>query len=211
MQNYAFPYPTMYCYYPIQTCTPYIVYPQQIVIQSQMQPIQQEVSNQNCFNIITKQHLEETKPPEVQDNYDYNLDEEDQDENDEDYKVMHLNENLEKSNLVNQLNGSTNLQKNYAKAIILYIKQQNPIIVKELGQKKAINFYRVINKIQNKIRNLTHIRKYTRDEDFIKLFRILCNKFLRKDCVSYIYNSKIQQKTSHLKGKHIIKNNLIKI
>ncbi|CAD8075268.1 unnamed protein product [Paramecium sonneborni] len=211
MYNCTFPYQPMFCYYPMQTYTPYIIYPQQIVVQTQIQPREQEVSNNNCFNNSTKQHFEETKPPESQDNGDLDLDVEYSDEKDEDYRATGLNENQEKSYAVNQLNGSTNIQKNYAKAVILYIKQQNAVVVAQLGEKKAFKFYRVVKKMQNNIRNLTHVNKYTRDEDFIKLFRILCNKFLRKDYISYIYNSKIQQKTSHLKGKHIIRKNLFKI
>ncbi|CAD8074896.1 unnamed protein product [Paramecium primaurelia] len=179
--------------------------------QTQVQSNQQEESNQNCIKNVTKQHLEETKPPENQDNYDFDLLDEHSDGNDEDYSAKGLNDNQEKNYAVNQLNGSTNIQKNYAKAVILYIKQQNAIVVSQLGDKKALKFYRLVKKMQNNIRNLSHISKYTRDEDFIKIFRILCNKFLRKDCISYIYNSKIQQKTSHLKGKHIIKKNLFKI
>ncbi|CAD8166813.1 unnamed protein product [Paramecium pentaurelia] len=179
--------------------------------QTQVQSNQQEESNQNCIKNVTKQHLEETKPPENQDNQDFDMLDEHSDGNDEDYSAKGLNDNQEKSYAVNQLNGSTNIQKNYAKAVILYIKQQNAIVVSQLGDKKALKFYRLVKKMQNNIRNLSHISKYTRDEDFIKIFRILCNKFLRKDCISYIYNSKIQQKTSHLKGKHIIKKNLFKI
>ncbi|CAK74681.1 unnamed protein product (macronuclear) [Paramecium tetraurelia] len=211
MQNYNIPSQPMFCYYPMQIYNPYFFYPQQIVVQTQPQINEQEISNQNCFNIIKKQNLEETKPPEAQDSHNFDFDIDDQDDKDEDYKVMCSNENSDRNNIVNQLKGSTNLQKNYARAVILYIKQQNSSIVKELGQKKATYFFRFITKIQNKIRNLSHINNYTRDEEFIRLFRMLCNKFLRKDCVSYIYNSKIKQKTSHLKGKHAINKNLFKI
>ncbi|CAD8088204.1 unnamed protein product [Paramecium sonneborni] len=215
MYNCTFPYQPLFCYYPMQTFTPYIMYPQQIVVQTQIQLSEQQVvQNDNYLNNLTKQHYEETKPHGSQDNVDLDLDVEYQDEKveqDEDYRATCLKENQEKSYAVNQLIGSTNLQKNYAKAVILYIKQQNVAVVAELGDKKAVKFYRLIRKLQNNIKNITHITKYTRDEDFIRVFRILCNKFLRKDYVSYIYNSKIQQKTSHLKGKHIIRQKLFKI
>ncbi|CAD8161133.1 unnamed protein product [Paramecium octaurelia] len=211
MQNYNIPSQPMFCYYQMQIYNPYFFYPQQIVVQNQTQANEYEPSNFNCFNIIKKQNLEETKPPEPQDSENIDFDVEDQDDKDEDYKVMCSKENSERNNIVNQLNGSTNLQKNYARAVILYVKQQNSSIVKELGQKRATHFFRFVTKIKNKIRNLSHINNYTRDEEFIRLFRILCNKFLRKDWVSYIYNSKIKQKTSHLKGKHGIYKNLFKI
>ncbi|CAK79393.1 unnamed protein product (macronuclear) [Paramecium tetraurelia] len=201
----------VFCYYPLQAYTPYIIYPQQILVQPQVQTNEIDESNKNNIKMVTKQHLEETKPPENYENQDLDLADEHSDGNDEDYSAKGLNENQEKSYAVNQLNGSTNIQKNYAKAVILYIKQQNATVISQLGDKKASKFYRLVKKMQNNIRNLSHISKYTRDEDFIQLFRILCNKFLRKDCISYIYNSKIQQKTSHLKGKHIIKKNLFKI
>lgn len=42
-----------------------------------------------------------------------------------------------------------------------------------LGEQKAFKFFQLVKKIQNKIRNITHIRKYTKDEEYIKLFRIL--------------------------------------
>ncbi|CAD8176439.1 unnamed protein product [Paramecium octaurelia] len=201
----------VFCYYPMQAYTPYIIYPQQILVQPQVQTNENDESKKNSIKMVTKQHLEETKPPENYENQDLDLADEHSDGNDEDYSAKGLNENQEKSYAVNQLNGSTNIQKNYAKAVILYIKQQNATVISQLGDKKASKFYRLVKKMQNNIRNLSHISKYTRDEDFIQLFRILCNKFLRKDCISYIYNSKIQQKTSHLKGKHIIKKNLFKI
>lgn len=42
-----------------------------------------------------------------------------------------------------------------------------------LGEKKAFKFFQLVKKIQNKTRNITHIRKYTKDEEYLKLFRML--------------------------------------
>ncbi|CAD8130465.1 unnamed protein product [Paramecium sonneborni] len=67
-----------------------------------------------------------------------------------------------------------------------------------------------MNRLRNKLRNIAHITRYTHNEDFLKMFRILGNNFLRKDHVSYIYNSKIQQKSCHVANRTIVKNSLLK-
>ncbi|CAD8072302.1 unnamed protein product [Paramecium sonneborni] len=106
---------------------------------------------------------------------------------------------------------STNLHKNFTKALVAYAIRQQFIIYKLLGEKKGQSFLELMHTVKNKLCNLAHILQFTRNDEFLKTFRTLGFIFLKKESVSYIYNSKIQQKTSHLKHKAIIKKTLLKI
>ncbi|CAD8062032.1 unnamed protein product [Paramecium sonneborni] len=111
---------------------------------------------------------------------------------------------------INLLQKSTNIQKNYAKAIISYACGQRILIINTLGKKKGIEFLKIINKLKNKLKNINHIKNYTQKESYLSMFRILGNKFLKNEAVSYIYHSNIQQKSCHLKHLKMIEQNLLK-
>ncbi|CAD8066375.1 unnamed protein product [Paramecium sonneborni] len=106
---------------------------------------------------------------------------------------------------------STNLHKNFTKALVAYAIRQQFIIYKLLGETKGQSFLELMHSVKNKLCNLAHILQFTKNDEFLKAFRTLGFIFLKKESVSYIYNSKIQQKTSHLKHKAIIKKTLLKI
>ncbi|CAD8051807.1 unnamed protein product [Paramecium primaurelia] len=111
---------------------------------------------------------------------------------------------------INLLQKSTNIQKNYAKAIVSYACGQRVIIINTLGKKKGIEFLKIINQLKNKLKNINHIKNYTQKESYLSMFRILGNKFLKNEAVSYIYHSNIQQKSCHLKHLKMIEQNLLK-
>ncbi|CAD8069533.1 unnamed protein product [Paramecium sonneborni] len=111
---------------------------------------------------------------------------------------------------INLLQKSTNIQKNYAKAIISYSCGQRVLIINTLGKKKGIEFLKIINQLKNKLKNINHIKNYTQKESFLSMFRILGNKFIKNEAVSYIYHSNIQQKSCHLKHLKVVQQNLLK-
>ncbi|CAK86771.1 unnamed protein product (macronuclear) [Paramecium tetraurelia] len=115
-----------------------------------------------------------------------------------------------KSQKPNFLVKSTNIQKNYAKAIVSFACRQKHLICSILGETRAQEFLKLMNRLRNKLRNIAHIKRYTHHQDFLMMFRILGNNFLRNDSVSYIYNSKIQQKSCHVANKTIVRNSLLK-
>ncbi|CAD8164815.1 unnamed protein product [Paramecium pentaurelia] len=106
---------------------------------------------------------------------------------------------------------TTNFHKNFAKAIVAYAIRQQIIILKILGEQKGQEFLELIQSLKNKLSNLTHLIKHTCNPDFLKTFRILTMNFLKKESIQYIYNSKIQQKSNHLRHKNIIKKTLLRI
>ncbi|CAK79831.1 unnamed protein product (macronuclear) [Paramecium tetraurelia] len=112
---------------------------------------------------------------------------------------------------IHEVLDSTNLHKNFAKALIAYTLRSQFIIYKLLGEKKGQEFLDLMQSVKNKLCNLTHILQFTKNDEFLRAFRTLGFIFLKKESVPYIYNSKIQQKTSHLKHKVIIKKTLLKI
>ncbi|CAD8071760.1 unnamed protein product [Paramecium primaurelia] len=136
--------------------------------------------------------------------------------NQEQIRDIHIQNKINKSILQkksqkpNFLVKSTNIQKNYAKAIVSFACRQKNLIQQTLGDIRAQEFLKLMNRLRNKLRNIAHITRYTHHEDFLMMFRILGNNFLRKDSVSYIYNSKIQQKSCHVANKTIVKNSLLK-
>ncbi|CAD8100983.1 unnamed protein product [Paramecium sonneborni] len=105
---------------------------------------------------------------------------------------------------------STNIQKNYAKAIVQYACRQRSIIFDTLGDDRGQEFLQLMNRLKNRLRNIGHITRYTHFEDFLQLFRILGNNFMKKESVCYIYNSKIQQKSCHLSNMSFVRNSLLK-
>ncbi|CAD8065670.1 unnamed protein product [Paramecium sonneborni] len=111
----------------------------------------------------------------------------------------------------NLLVDSTNIQKNFSKAIVQYALRQKKTVYQILGEEKGNQFLLFMSELVNQLRNLFHLVKYTQDEEYLKLIRILGNNFLRKESTCYIYNSKIRQKTSHIKHKAIVKKVLLKL
>ncbi|CAD8075266.1 unnamed protein product [Paramecium sonneborni] len=106
---------------------------------------------------------------------------------------------------------TTNFHKNFAKAIVAYSIRQQFFIFKILGEQKGQEFLELLQSLKSKLSNLTHIVKHTSNPEFLKTFRILGMNFLKKESIQYIYNSKIQQKSRHLKHKNIIKKTLLRI
>ncbi|CAD8049875.1 unnamed protein product [Paramecium primaurelia] len=106
---------------------------------------------------------------------------------------------------------STNIQKNYAKAILQYILRQRIEIMKYLGEKQGIEFLKIITQLKNNIKNVKHLIKYTNNEKQLKLFRILSNRFLKKEAIGYVYNSNIKSASQHIQYRHLILHNLQKI
>ncbi|CAK66879.1 unnamed protein product (macronuclear) [Paramecium tetraurelia] len=111
----------------------------------------------------------------------------------------------------NLLVDSTNIQKNFSKAIVQYALRQKKTVYQILGEEKGNQFLLFMSELVNQLRNLFHLVKYTQDEEYLKAIRILGNNFLRKESTCYIYNSKIRQKTSHIKHKAIVKKVLLKL
>ncbi|CAD8176437.1 unnamed protein product [Paramecium octaurelia] len=106
---------------------------------------------------------------------------------------------------------TTNLHKNFSKAIVAYAIRQQFLIFRILGEQKGQEFLELLQSLKNKLSNLTHFVKHTSNLEFQKTFRILGMNFLKKESIQYIYNSKIQEKSSHLKHKKIIKKTLLRI
>ncbi|CAK89700.1 unnamed protein product (macronuclear) [Paramecium tetraurelia] len=110
----------------------------------------------------------------------------------------------------NLLVKSTNIQKNYAKAMVSYACRQRALVFETLGEQGGEEFLKLMIRLKNRLRNVAHITRFTHVEEFLSLFRILGNNFMKKDSVSYIYNSKIQQKSCHLSNMTIVRNSLLK-
>ncbi|CAK90714.1 unnamed protein product (macronuclear) [Paramecium tetraurelia] len=105
---------------------------------------------------------------------------------------------------------STNIQKNYAKAIVQYVLRQRVEILKYLGEKQGIEFLKLLTQLKNNIKNVKHLIRYTNDEKQLKLFRILSNRFLKKEAIGYAYNSNIKSASQHIQYRHLIQLNLQK-
>ncbi|CAD8136730.1 unnamed protein product [Paramecium pentaurelia] len=105
---------------------------------------------------------------------------------------------------------STNIQKNYAKAIVQYILRQRIEILNYLGEKQGIEFLKLLTQLKNNIKNVKHLIRYTNNEKQQKLFRILSNRFLKKEAIGYVYNSNIKSTSQHILYRHLIQLNLQK-
>ncbi|CAK55819.1 unnamed protein product (macronuclear) [Paramecium tetraurelia] len=105
---------------------------------------------------------------------------------------------------------SKNIQKNYAKAIAGFVYKNKSLASKILGNQEVDEFIQLIKLIKNQIQNVSHISQYTNNQDFIKAFRILGNYFLRTKSNSYIFNSRILKKNSHLRHKKLIHHSLLR-
>ncbi|CAK55820.1 unnamed protein product (macronuclear) [Paramecium tetraurelia] len=116
--------------------------------------------------------------------------------------------NILQSNSLSQK--STNIQKNYAKAIVQYILRQRIEVLKYLGEKQGIEFLKLLTQLKNNIKNVKHLIKYTNDDKQQKLFRILSNRFLKKEAIGYVYNSNIKSTSQHILYRHLIQLNLQK-
>ncbi|CAD8134215.1 unnamed protein product [Paramecium octaurelia] len=103
---------------------------------------------------------------------------------------------------------STNISKNYAKAIILFMIRQRIEILQYLGEKQGIEFLKILTSLKNNIKNIKHIKKYLKDDTQLRLFRIIANRFLRKEAIGYVYNSNIKSTSHHLKQRNEIRLNL---
>ncbi|CAD8154276.1 unnamed protein product [Paramecium pentaurelia] len=126
-------------------------------------------------------------------------------------EIIKKKKQVSKNTKTHEILDSTNYHKNFTKALIAYAIRQQFIIYKLLGETKGQQFLELMHSVKNKLCNLTHILQMTKNDEFLKAFRTLGFIFLKKESVPYIYNSKIQQKTSHLKHKVIIKKTLLKI
>lgn len=83
-------------------------------------------------------------------------------------------------------------------------------MAKLLGEKKAKELIALMSTLRNRIGNLSHIIRYTNDEEILQMVRIMGINFLKKESAAYVYSSKIQHKTNHIKNRHLIKKNLMK-
>lgn len=68
---------------------------------------------------------------------------------------------------------STNLHKNFTKAIVSYATRQQFVIYKLLGEQKGQEFLELMQTLKNKLSNLTHIQKYTKNDEMLRTFRII--------------------------------------
>ncbi|CAD8048586.1 unnamed protein product [Paramecium sonneborni] len=130
-------------------------------------------------------------------------------------KPIQENEKIFKSSnpLKNQVQfekESKNIQKNYAKAIASFVYKNKSLASKILNPTEVDEFIQLTKLIKNQIQNVSHISQYTNKEDFIKAFRILGNYFLKTKSNSYIFNSRIQKKNSHLRHKKLIHHSLLR-
>ncbi|CAK90713.1 unnamed protein product (macronuclear) [Paramecium tetraurelia] len=105
---------------------------------------------------------------------------------------------------------SKNIQKNYAKAIASFIYKNKQLTSKILNTSEVDEFIKLVKLIKNQIQNVSHISQYTNKQDFIRAFRILGNYFLKTKSNSYIFNSRIQKKNSHLRHKKLIHHSLLR-
>ncbi|CAD8052061.1 unnamed protein product [Paramecium sonneborni] len=105
---------------------------------------------------------------------------------------------------------SKNIQKNYAKAIAGFVYKNKPLASRILKTSEVDEFIKLTKLIKNEIQNVSHISQYTSKQDFIKAFRILGNYFLKTKSNSYIFNSRIQKKNSHLRHKKLIQHSLLR-
>ncbi|CAD8049873.1 unnamed protein product [Paramecium primaurelia] len=105
---------------------------------------------------------------------------------------------------------SKNIQKNYAKAIASFVYKNKQLASKILNTPEVDEFIQLVKLIKNQIQNVSHISQYTNKQDFIKAFRILGNYFLKTKSNSYIFNSRIQKKNSHLRHKKLIHHSLLR-
>ncbi|CAD8158956.1 unnamed protein product [Paramecium octaurelia] len=103
---------------------------------------------------------------------------------------------------------STNIQKNYAKAIAQYIIRQRVEILRQLGEKGGLEFLRILTQLKNSIKNINHIKKHLVENNQLKLFRILAHRFLRKEAIGYVYNSNIKSTSDHVQQRNQIILNL---
>ncbi|CAD8048582.1 unnamed protein product [Paramecium sonneborni] len=124
--------------------------------------------------------------------------------------VVLNNKNKNYSQATSLSQKSTNIQKNYAKAIVQYILRQRIEILNYLGEKQGIEFLKLLSQLKNNIKNVKHLIRYTNDEKQQKLFRILSNRFLKKEAIGYVYNSNIKSTSQHIQYRHLIQLNLQK-
>ncbi|CAK72245.1 unnamed protein product (macronuclear) [Paramecium tetraurelia] len=131
-----------------------------------------------------------------------------QEENNSSIVVANKLKSKSKMSKFNMSLKSTNIQKNYAKAIAQYIIRQRVEILRQLGEKGGLEFLRILTQLKNSIKNINQIKKHLIDNDQLKLFRIIANRFLRKEAIGYVYNSNIKSTSDHVQQRNQIILNL---
>ncbi|CAD8152300.1 unnamed protein product [Paramecium octaurelia] len=102
-----------------------------------------------------------------------------------------------------KVNDTKNITKNFSKAIISYILNDEKLIQKFITSEQQDSFINILKNKKNQMTNIKQLRDMWvdngRNPEFNKVFRIISQYFLKNQAVPYVYNSRISNTAWHLK------------
>ncbi|CAK89735.1 unnamed protein product (macronuclear) [Paramecium tetraurelia] len=102
-----------------------------------------------------------------------------------------------------KVNDTKNITKNFSKAIISYILNDEQLIQKFITSEQSDSFISILKNKKNQMTNIKQLRDLWvdngRNPEFNKVFRIISQYFLKNQAVPYVYNSRISNTAWHLK------------
>ncbi|CAD8181326.1 unnamed protein product [Paramecium pentaurelia] len=102
-----------------------------------------------------------------------------------------------------KVNDTKNITKNFSKAIISYILNDEKLIQKFINSEQQDSFISLLKSKKNQMTNIKQLRELWIDNgknpEFNKVFRIISQYFLKNQAVPYVYNSRISNTAWHLK------------
>ncbi|CAD8071826.1 unnamed protein product [Paramecium primaurelia] len=102
-----------------------------------------------------------------------------------------------------KVNDTKNITKNFSKAIISYILNNEELILQFMKKDKYDNFIQLLKTKKNQMTNIKQLRDLWVDggknPEFNKVFRIISQYFLKNQSIAYVYNSRISNTAWHLK------------
>ncbi|CAK86735.1 unnamed protein product (macronuclear) [Paramecium tetraurelia] len=102
-----------------------------------------------------------------------------------------------------KVNDTKNITKNFSKAIISYILNNEELILGFMKKDQYDSFVQLLKTKKNQMTNIKQLRDLWVDggknPDFNRVFRIISQYFLKNQSVAYVYNSRISNTAWHLK------------
>ncbi|CAD8101067.1 unnamed protein product [Paramecium sonneborni] len=105
-----------------------------------------------------------------------------------------------------KVNDTKNITKNFSKAIISYILNNEELIQKLITPDQFESFIALLKNKKNAMTNIKQLRdlwvENGKNPEFNKMFRIISQYFLKNQAVPYVYNSRISNTAWHLKYRY---------
>jgi hypothetical protein len=109
-------------------------------------------------------------------------------------------------NGLSRISESKNIPKNYSKAIINFIKRNETFrrrVLRHLGVDEK-SFMESLEKLGGQLSSIAQLQWLWGDSDnpFGKVYRVLSMEYLRKHSLAYIFNSRVNIHSKHLKYRY---------